>query len=526
MPVSPARTAAFDILLRVETTDAYASELLHSFRVDKLSPADHGLATEIVMGVLRWRSVLDEQIAPHINQRPSAAKAVRASATPPARLEAGPSRKDPLSKLDAEVITALRIGTYQLLFLDRIPAHAAINESVELVKKARKRSAAGMVNAILRQIGKQTSPKNVLVNRGSEALLREGIASAMPKEQSPGVAPSGAGAAAAKAANKSGMHSARLEAVPSRSVPAATAPSTDRDHSAIRAHPAWLVQRWQQNYGTAAAQAICSYDQTTPNTVIRADHNLIDELASEDIQLGSGRLLKNAHPVMRGDITTTRAFLDKRLTIQDEGSQLIALLLGRGGLILDCCAAPGGKTRIIAGQNPQATVIAIELHPHRAMLMKRLLPPSNIHIIATDIRTMPFATPFDRILVDAPCTGTGTLARNPEIKWRLKPEDISRLRAYQTEILTAAAQKLAPGGQLLYSTCSLESEENEAVIHRILQANHSFRLLDMGDRLAELHKEDVLACDPRWLLRGPYLRTIPGVHPCDGFFAALLEREI
>src|SRR6476660_4640778 len=126
MKTSPARAAAFEILLRVETTDAYASELLHSSHVAKLSPADHGLATEIVMGVLRWRSVLDEQIAAHTSQ--------------------------PLTKFDVEVLTALRIGAYQLLFLDRIPAHAAINESVELVKKARKRSAAGMVNAILRKI--------------------------------------------------------------------------------------------------------------------------------------------------------------------------------------------------------------------------------------------------------------------------------------------------------------------------------------------------------------------------------------
>src|SRR6185312_9381794 len=131
MPVSPARAAAFDVLLRVETTDAYASELLHSSRVANLSPADHGLATEIVMGVLRWRSVLDEQLSKHADK--------------------------PLAKFDAEVITALRIGAYQLLFLERVPAHAAINESVELVKKARKRSEAGMVNAVLRKTSIQTS---------------------------------------------------------------------------------------------------------------------------------------------------------------------------------------------------------------------------------------------------------------------------------------------------------------------------------------------------------------------------------
>jgi len=465
MSVSPARTAAFDILLRVETTDAYASELLHSSRAAKLSPADHGLATEIVMGVLRWRSVLDEQITSHVDK--------------------------PLTKFDVEVITALRVGAYQLLFLDRIPAHAAINESVELVKKARKRSAAGMVNAVLRRIGKQTSPKNVLVNRGSEVRLREGIASAMPKEP---------------------LDAAPLGAKAPRNV--------------INTHPAWLVERWEGTYGREAARGICSYDQTGPKTVIRADENLVEELASEDIQLGSGRLLKGAHLVMSGDITRTRAFREKRLVIQDEGSQLIALLVGHGKRILDCCAAPGGKTRIVAEQNANSIVIATELHPHRAMLMKRLVPQSNIQIIATDIRTMPFAMPFDRILVDAPCTGTGTLARNPEIRWRLTPDDISRMQAYQIEILSAAMNQLAPGGQLLYSTCSLESDENEAVIEQVLRDNHSLRLLDMRARLGDLHNQGALLCDPESLVRGSYLRTIPGVHSCDGFFAALIEREI
>lgn len=431
MPISPARAAAFDILLRVETTDAYASELLHSSRAGTLSPADHGLATEIVMGVLRWRSVLDEQIARHVDKS--------------------------FAKLDAEVRTALRIGAYQLLFLDRIPSHAAINESVELIKRARKRSAAGMVNAVLRKIVRRSLP---------------------------------------------------------------------RSSWALKTHAAWLVERWERTYGTAAAQAICSYDQEAPKTVIRADAALTQELETEGVQLKPGSLLKNAHQLTHGDITTTRAFREKRLTIQDEGSQLVALLLGRGDRMLDCCAAPGGKTRIMAEQNPNSTVIATELHPHRTALMRSLVSLPNIHIIATDIRTMPFAEQFDRILVDEPCTGTGTLARNPEIRWRLKSDDITRMQAYQIEILSAAMKQLAPGGQLLYSTCSLEPEENEVVIEHVLHANNSFRLLEMRYRLGELHNQGALVCDPDSLVRGPYLRTIPGVHPCDGFFAALLERQM
>jgi 16S rRNA (cytosine967-C5)-methyltransferase len=435
MPVSPARGAAFDVLLRVETTDAYASELLHSSRTEKLSSADHGLTTEIVMGVLRWRSVLDEHIASYLDK--------------------------PLGKFDVEVITALRMGAYQLLFLDRIPAHAAINESVELVKKARKRSAAGMANAVLRKI------------------------------------------------------SAQYSAMSSRS-----------NHDPLGTHPTWLVQRWERTYGIEAVQATCSYDQTTPQTAIRANDTLIEELTTEAIQLEPGRLLKQAYTITAGDITRTRAFRDKRLTVQDEGSQLIALLLGRGQRILDCCAAPGGKTRILAEQNPRSTVIAAELHRHRAALMRRLVPLPNVHIIAADIRSMPLAIQFDRILVDAPCTGTGTLARNPEIKWRLTPDDISRMQADQLEIVSAAMKQLAPGGELLYSTCSLEPEENEAVIDQALCDNPSFRLLDIRNRLAELRDGGSLACGPDSLVRGSYLRTIPGTHPCDGFFAALLARDM
>ena len=433
MPVSPARVAAFDILLRVETTDAYASELLHSSRTARLPGADHGLATEIVMGVLRCRSVLDEQIAVYLDK--------------------------PLAKLDSEVITALRIGAYQLLFLDRIPAHAAINESVELVKQARKRSAAGMVNAVLRKL----------------------------------------------------------------KPPAAKLAAHD---NALNAHPAWMVERWERTYGTEAARAICCYDQQTPSTIVRAGEILLEELASENVQLEPGKLLKQAHTVTRGDITHTCAFRERRLNIQDEGSQLVALLLGHGQRILDCCAAPGGKTRIIAEQNPEATVVAMELHPHRAALMRRLVQLSNVHVTSADARSMPFATHFDRILVDAPCTGTGTLARNPEIKWRLKLEDITRMQAYQLEILSAAMKQVAAGGELLYSTCSLEPEENETVVECALQHASGFRLLDVGDRLIQLRDEDALVCDPDSLVRGPYLRTIPGVHACDGFFAALLEREI
>jgi len=472
MPVSPPRAAAFEILLRIDATDAYASELLHSLRFSKLSSADRGLLTELVMGALRWRGVIDQAIAKHSAQ--------------------------PLGKFDREVLTALRLGAYQLLFLDRIPAHAAVNESVELVKQARKGSAAGMVNAILRKIAKGP-----------------------------------------------------------------------RDRSDI-SHPDWLVDRWTQNYGSEIARKICDYNNTAPRQAVRistiqsnvgtaapgcpraegpigkrieanSEPNRaavdgqpraavptwsLDDLRADGICLVPGNLLRNALTVKSGDITHSEAFRERRLIIQDEASQLVALLVGKGKAFLDCCAAPGGKTRIIAEQNPDSTIMAMELHPHRAALLKKLVMSDNVRVIAADARQFPLDKKFDRVLVDAPCSGTGTLARNPEIKWRLKAEDILRLQGYQLEILAAAMNHVAPGGRLIYSTCSLEPEENERVIEKALAVNAEFRLVDCRDELRMLKERHELMIDNiESLLSGAHLRTIPGVHPTDGFFAAILEKK-
>jgi 16S rRNA (cytosine967-C5)-methyltransferase len=466
MPVSPARAAAFEILMRIETTDAYASELLHSSRFEKLSPADHGLLTELVMGVLRWRGGLDARIAERSSQ--------------------------PIAKLDLEVLTALRLGAYQILFLDRVPRHAAVNESVDLVKSAHKRSAAGLVNAVLRKIER--------------------------------------------------------------------APS---DSEATASHPEWLAGRWAGVYGAEASRRICEYDQAAPRSAVHIENphpsktkkggapsgfgaahggelielgstgrtrasaptRVVEGLREVGIQLEPGKLLASVFTVKSGDITSTKAFRERRVTIQDEGSQLVALLVGEGKNILDCCAAPGGKTRILAEQNPEAVVVAMELHPQRAALLRKLVPAENVRVIAGDVRKMPFAGSFDRVLVDAPCSGTGTLARNPEIKWRLQPEDLLRLQEYQVEILRAAMKHVSSGGRIVYSTCSLEPEENEAVIERARAGDSSFRVADCNDEMERLRGSGELVWDGQSLLSSPYLRTIPGMHPCDGFFAAIIARD-
>ena len=445
MAVSPARAATFEILVKVERDQSYASELLHSARLAKLSSSDHGLATELVLGVLRWRSLLDQQLLAESAQG--------------------------LKRLDLEVLTALRLGVYQLQFLSRVPARAVIFESVELVKAARKRSAASFVNAILRK----TERKNV-----EDALL--GIQ---------------------RCANPSQL-------------------------AATSAHPDWLVERWVERYGFASARRICAHDQTVPTTAIRIDDNQSEkELIDAGVQLLPGMLLSSARRLNSGDVTKARAYRESRISTQDEASQLVAMMAGEGERILDCCAAPGSKTSLLARRNPRATVFASELHPHRARLLRRLVHLPNVHVVAADARQLPFASGFDRILADIPCSGTGTLARNPEIKWRLRLADLADLRSRQIASLKSALDQLAVGGRLVYSTCSLEREENEAVVEAAMEGRAEFTLVDCRGELEQLWRSAELCWNNlESLLAGPYLRTIPGEHPCDGFFVALIERKV
>ncbi len=351
---APARTVAFEILRKVEA-GGFASDLLRAATLDS---RDAGLASQIVFGVLRHRAQLDFLIEHYSGRK---------------------------TRLDIEVRSVLRMGIFQLRYLERIPPHAAVAESVELVKRARKTSAGGLVNAVLRKVDR---------------------------------------------------------------VPVAW-PSREVELSC----PEWLLARWELRFGADSAAAIARSALEEPEAYVRT-----------------------------GPAGTR---------IQDIGSQSIVplLRLEPGQSFLDLCAAPGNKTAQALEAGVRA--VACDLHFHRLRQMKE----QGAGLVVLDgTRPLPFATPFDRILVDAPCSGTGTLGRNPEIKWRLGPDDLADLQLRQRALLASARAVLAPGGLLVYSTCSLEPEENE-------------------DVLTGLPPEVVLHTFER----------IPGRDPGDGFYAAVIK---
>ena len=443
--ISPARKAAFQILIAIEGGKSHADDLLHAESVTSLSPQDRNLATALVLGTLRWQIRLDHQIQAHLTR--------------------------PNARLDTEVRIALRLGAFQLLHLDRIPSRAAIDESVELTKQAGHHYASRMVNAVLRKL--------------SAAPLTE-----FPKDSA-------------------------------------------ADLALAYAHPVWLVERWVRFLGFDAAKEICRHGQHQPDLTVRlAGTATRSELARQGIALEPGRLLVATHIVASGEITTTTAFREDRLRIQDEGSQLIAEVAGHGDAILDCCAAPGGKTLILAERSPEAHIIACEVSPRRfAHLRKRLESQApRVECRLADVAALAESGLYDLVLVDVPCSGTGTLGRNPEIRHRVEPGDLPRHAERQRAILQAALRAARPGGHVVYSTCSLETEENEEVVAAVLASAANTRIASMPGRLDEMLKGGVLTPGGANHLRHcvtpeGFLRLTPGASGSDGFFIALLERS-
>ena len=450
--ISAARKAAFNILLAVERGQSHSDDLLRGRAVNELSEADRNLVTALVLGVLRWQMQLDQRLHSLLSR--------------------------PNAKLDAEILIALRLGAFQILRMDRIPARAAIDESVELAKQAGHRFAWAMVNAVLRRLVTDRSSRLPDV-RSTELGITE-------------------------------------------------------------SHPAWMVERWIGFYGPEAAQAICQHGQSQPVLTVRVAGLAAEaELGQSGVVLEAGELLTAARAVISGDIAGTNAFQEGRVRFQDEGSQLVAELAsgnneeleGNAKCILDTCAAPGGKTLILAERNPRARIVACESSAPRLEELRRRMAflGDRVECRQADATKLTDHAVYDFALADVPCSGTGTLGRNPEIRHRLSVDDLARQAERQRAILSAALRAVRPGGRVVYSTCSLEPEENEQVVAAVLTAMPNAKIVSLQGRISEMFADGIVTAAGAERLHGSLtregaLRLLPGRFQTDGFFIALIER--
>ena len=392
-----AREAAFEVLLRVELSGAYASVLLDAWESRLEDPRDGALLHETVLGVLRRQSLLDHLVA-GVSSRAS-------------------------EKLDPEVRIALRVGAYGLFFLDRVPGFAAVDTAVDLVKSGPRHGAAGFVNGVLRALG-----------RGGPELLP-------PTPEGDDVA----------------------------------------SLALYHAHPEWWVRRVVARRGFAGAADLLEADNRPAATVLRAGRGeaerdgLLGELRAAGIGAEPCEYAPAALRVTSGPPRACAALREGRAWVQDEGAQLVAHLFERplGRRVADLCAAPGGKSLQLAEWLPDGGwLVAADRHPGRLRKLAgaaRRAGATAVLPVRADMATRPpLRGRFDQILLDAPCSGTGTLRRHPEIRWRLREEDLKLLAARQDRLLASAADLLVAGGTLVYAVCSMEPEEGEQVIERFL----------------------------------------------------------
>jgi 16S rRNA (cytosine967-C5)-methyltransferase len=444
--ISPARVAALDALRAVTSAKHDLPAALAAVRPALADERDRALATDLVTGVLRWQNEIDHLIT-HFARRP-------------------------LTRLDTEVVQILRLGVYQLLHLDRVPASAAVNDAVAMTRRARKSSAAGLVNAVLRALSRTSRDTLPLPNRETAPL----------------------------------------------------------DYLEVSlSHPRWLASRWMQRFGFDEAEVWERFNNAPAPLTIRVNRlkTTADQLSAALLQHGvevspakyapDGLVTTSGNP-LRTPLAFTGAFF-----VQDEASQLVSLLASPqpGDRILDACAAPGGKTTAMAAAaGDRAHIIAADVRDARMQLLRDTVAASgarSIRLVQASLeRGLPFRDCFNVVFVDAPCSGLGTLRRDPDIRWRRGEDDLPRFRSSQLDMLHSAAAAVEPGGRLIYSTCSSEPEENDEVIGRFLQSAPDFRLLDVRAALPAL--EPVL--DEHGILR-----TSPARHGLEAFFGAVLRRQ-
>ena len=438
------RELAVEILDRIDQKGDYAEPLLDAALSGEgiPNPHDRGLLTELVYGTLRMRGRMDWIIA---------------------RLYKGDA-----AALSAPIPNILRTGLYQLLFTDRIPHFAAVNEAVGIAKKECP-AAAGLVNAILRN------------------AIREQENIVWPE----------------------------MAKDPGKAI------------AVLHSHPRWLVERWLDCYGIDETIAICRENNRMPEPVVRVNSlkasrdEAIAALAVEKIVAGkTGYCADGLFLSTAAGLRETAAFRDGLIRVQDEASQLVARLVNPrpGERILDLCAGAGGKTvHLAALMENRGEIIAVDLHPDKLHLLTADAGRLGVTIVTThagNAATLPesFRGAFDRVLLDAPCSGLGTLRRNPEIRWRIAPPELEKSMSLQKRLLRKAADCVKPGGLLVYSVCTVTPEENESVVAELLAARPEFKRVSPEGIPPELIDAD------------GFFRTFPHRHGTDGFFGALFTR--
>jgi 16S rRNA (cytosine967-C5)-methyltransferase len=440
--IASARIAAYETVLAVAAGRADLPSALARTRTKLQDERDRALAGEIATGTLRWQAAFD-----HIVEQFSGR---------------------PFAKLDAEIRAILRISIFQLLYLDRVPASAVVDDAVELARKAGKKSASGFVNALLRRVSRERK--------------------ALPLPQEPPI----------------------------------------EFLSVTLSHPRWLAQRWLTRHGLTDAEAWERFDNAPAPLTLRANtlrttrEALIASLADAGVSAEPARFAPDGVIVASGNPLLTPLAHTGLFVVQDEASQLVGTFVGAapGERILDACASPGGKTtQMAAGMGDAGTIVAADVRGRRLDLLVRTVAESGarrVHVVQANARAAPaFGPVFDAVLVDAPCSGLGTLRRDPDIRWRRAESDLAPLAEAQCQMLAQLATVVRPGGRLVYSTCSSEPEENEAVVDAFLSDHPGFRratpslFSDRPDLAALLDPDGAL-------------KTLPFRHGLEAFYAAYL----
>ena len=436
------RDAALTILLAVDKNQAYSNLLLHqTIEKYKLDVKDRGLLTEITYGTLQHKLTLDYYLEPFIH-----------------------------GKVDLWVRWLLRMSLYQMHYLSRIPAHAAVNEAVEIAKRRGHKGIASMVNGILRSI------------------LREGV----------------------RSTNDIKDPNERLAIETS--------------------HPQWLVDRWVESYGYEETAEMLRENNIPPVQTVRVNttkatvENVLTTLEREGVKAVRSEVMPECVHLQTGQAARTAAFRHGLITIQDESSMLPANVLNPqpGMKVLDMCAAPGGKTTHMAEKmQNEGSILAMDLHPKKLDLIEENTARLGLEIVQTapvDGRKAASFLPkesFDAVLVDAPCSGLGVMRRKPDIKYTKREEDLESLQTIQLAILDNAAQVLKAGGRLVYSTCTVDKQENEGTVEAFLSQHPEME----SESLTNL-PEKLLAKQNNGMLQ-----VFPQDFGSDGFFVAAFRKK-